>query len=77
MCNYCKLNHYKSLARREGKRIILKPSNLMGGTIVFIVPKGEKLPTYIEPNDDYPNGDKNYQKYRKSWMMEIGTYCSC
>lgn len=77
MCNYCHLNHYKLLAKREGKRIILKPSNFMGGTIVLAVPKGEKLPTYTEPCEKYPNGDKNYQKYWKSWMMEVGTCCSC
>lgn len=77
MCNYCKLNHYKSLARREGNHVVLKPSNFMGGISIFIVPKEEKLPVYIEPNDDYPNGDANYQKYRKAWMMEIGTCCSC
>lgn len=77
MCNYCKLNHYKSLARKEGKRIVLKPSNFMNSTIIFSIPKGEKLPVYIEPNWKYPNGDENYQKYRKAWMVEIGTYCSC
>lgn len=77
MCNYCNLNRYKSLARKEGKRVVLRPSNFMGGTIVFAVPKGKKLPAYIEPNWKYPNGDENYQKYRKSWMMEVGTCCSC
>lgn len=76
-CNYCSLNHYKLLAKREGKRIVLKPSNFMNGIIVFAVPKGKKLLSYIEPNNKYPNGDKNYQKYWKSWMAEIGTYCSC
>lgn len=77
-CNYCNLKHYKSLARKEGKRIVLRPSNFMGGTIIFAVPKREKLPpSYIEPCDEYPNGDKNYQKYRKCWMAEIGTSCSC
>lgn len=66
MCNYCKLNHCKSLAKKEGKRIILKNSEpyFMNGIIVFAVPNGEELPDYIEPTWKYPNGDENYQKYR-------------
>lgn len=77
MCNYCRLNHYKSVAKKQGKRIVLRSSNFMDGTIVFAVPNEEKLPSYIEPNKDYPSGDENYQKYIKSWMMEIGARCSC
>ncbi len=77
-CNFCNLKRYKTDAKKKGNRIVLRSSNFMGGMDVFEVPKGEKLAIkYIQPCDKYPNGDKNYQKFHKSWMREIGNRCEC
>jgi len=52
----------------------------MGGTDVFIVPKGEKLASpedMIGPCDEYPDGNEAYSKYYVAWMMEIPDHCCC
>ena len=77
MCNYCSLKVYKKEAKKVGEKIVLRPSSFMGGTNVFQVKKGEKIPKYIGPCKKYPNGDKWYEKHHKSWMMSIGDYCEC
>jgi hypothetical protein len=76
-CNFCNLNRIKAKAKKEGKKVILKRSNFMGGTDVFTVPEGTTLPAYKEPSDTLPNGCEAYQKYHKSWMMEIPRHCCC
>lgn len=77
MCNYCTLSSLKRQAKKENKRIVLKQSHFMGGMEVFTVSKGERLPEYKEPSDEYPNGCEVYQKYHKAWMMEIPDHCCC
>jgi hypothetical protein len=76
-CNYCTLKRIKKDAKVEGKKVVLRASNFMGGTDVFVVPKGEKLPAYKNPSDKLPNGDEVYKKYHKAWLMEIPTSCCC
>lgn len=77
-CNYCTLQRYKRDAKKRGAKLILKASNFMEGTDVFEIPAKEfKLPDYKEPSESLPNGDEVYQKYHKSWMMEISNHCVC
>lgn len=78
-CNYCLLQQYKKEAKKRGNMIITRPSNFMGGTCVFEIPKNIDfvLDTYIEPKDKYPNGNKIYQKFNVGWMMSIPDKCEC
>jgi len=64
-------------AHARGNIIVIKNSTFMEGKCVFELPKGMKLPSYIEPNDKFPNGDAIYEKYNKAWMMSIGINCTC
>jgi hypothetical protein len=64
-------------ANRGGAYVVLRPSDLLGGTEVFVVPKGEELPEYIGPCDEYPNGDDVFTRYHRAWMMEIPDSCEC
>ncbi len=76
-CNYCNLKRIKQRAKEEDKVVVLKPSRFIGGTEVFVVPKGVKLPVYKEPSNEMPNGCEVYQKYHVSWLMEISKSCCC
>lgn len=79
-CNYCNLRRIRARAKKEGKRVYTRLSGFMGGTDVFVVPRGEKLPPkeeMVEPCDEYPNGNEAYSKYHVAWMMEIGKRCEC
>jgi hypothetical protein len=67
----------KEEAKKEGYKIVIKPSNFMDGICVFKLPKNESLPPYIEPNKKYKNGDETYKKYNVAWMMKIGEKCDC
>ena len=40
-------------------------------------PSTKEIKTWKDCSDKLPNGDKNYQKYHVSWMMEIGNRCEC
>jgi len=75
-CNYCNLLRLKR-GLKSGERVILRPSRFMGGTEVFVVPKGIPLPSYREPSNREPNGDDNYKLYHRSWMMSIPRSCCC
>lgn len=76
-CCYCGLQTIKRRAKKENKRVVLKPSSFLGGTEVFLVPKGEKLPLYREPSKKEPDGDAVYQKFNVGWMMQISSECCC
>ena len=79
-CNYCHFNRIKKHAEEQGKTVHQLRPGYMGGTDIFVVPKGEPLPSRSEmimPCDKYPNGNKAYNKYHVSWMMSIPTHCCC
>lgn len=81
MCNYC---NYQSL-KRQAKKCNMVIRQLaatwgMGGSELFMVPKSitlKEIQTWEGPSDDLPDGDKNYRKYSKGWMMEIPQRCVC
>jgi len=80
-CNYCLFKIMKEKADREGKVVkLLNSSITMGSFEVFIVPRGTKLnqiKKWCKPSEKLPNGDENWQKYHKAWMMEISKKCCC
>ena len=79
-CNYCNLQDIKRKARKDGLKVVLAVSKFMGGTDVFVVPKNitpKEVRTWKDCDEVPPNGDENYQKYHKSWMMRIGSFCEC
>jgi len=76
-CNYCRLKSIKYDAAKKGSKVVLRSSNFMGGTDVFVLPKGTTLPPYKEPSDKLPNGDEVYRKYHQVWLMEISNRCCC
>ena len=76
-CNYCLLQYYKKMAKKKGNKLVIRLSGFMGGVNVFETGINEVVPKYIEPNDDYPNGDSWYEEHNKAWMMEIGDHCIC
>ena len=75
-CNYCNLLRLKRSLKTD-ESVVLKPSSFMGGTEVFVVPKGVALPPYRAPSNSEPNGDPVYQQYHRSWMMSIPKHCCC
>ena len=66
-CNYCSLRRIKDSVKGTGARTVLKGSEFMGGTDVYVVLKGEKL----------KEGDHDNNKQYRSWMMEIPERCVC
>jgi hypothetical protein len=79
-CNYCTLKEIKRNAEKAGSTVHLRPSGFMGGTDVFVVPEGEKLPEkedMVQPCDEYPNGNDYYSKYQRAWLMDIPDHCAC
>ncbi|MCK4521384.1 MAG: hypothetical protein KAU20_02335 [Nanoarchaeota archaeon] len=79
-CNFCNLRGIRARYKGTGTRLYMRPSNFMGGTDIFAVPAGEKLPPrekMVSPCDKYPNGNEAYDKYHISWMMEIPSQCAC
>lgn len=80
ICNYCILEEIKLETEKAGSTVYLRPSGFMGGTDVFVVPEGEKLPEkedMVQPCDEYPNGNEAYSKYHKAWLMNISDHCVC
>lgn len=83
LCNHCQLKIYQKEAMKRNNKIVIKSSKFrlahyMNTVCIFEIPKNmEELPKYIEPNDDFPNGDEIYKKYRRGWMLEIPETCCC
>ena len=79
MCNYCSLKRIRAQAMSEGMRVVMRKSTFeLGGTNVYVMPEGVKMPnTIMEPSDALPNGDAFHEKYGKSWFMEIPNKCCC
>ncbi len=77
-CNYCNLKRIRKQAKAEHQRVVLRSSNFMGGTCVYVIPKGVVMPKAIkEPSDKLPSGDEFHEKYSVSWLMEIPQFCCC
>jgi len=74
-CNYCRLQDIKRMAKEQGSRVYVRPSNFcpkynIGGYDIFMVPKGEKLDTSVDK-------DGNHGWQWVAWMMEIPDHCVC
>lgn len=67
-CNYCHLQSIKHRAKQNGDKVVLRES--MGGTNVYVIPKGVVLPL---SRFNYKIPDKFF----KAWFMEIGSSCCC
>ena len=79
-CNYCGLKQIRADAKKKKMKVVLLSSSFMRGTDVFVVPRHipiTEIRRWKDCSDKLPNGDKNYQKYHVSWMMEIGNRCEC
>jgi len=79
-CNYCNLQSIKTDAKKSGSRVYKRASSFLGGTDIFVVPNGKKLPPkddMIEPCDKYPDGNEAFSKYHRAWLMEIPNRCCC
>jgi len=82
-CNFCRLKNIKLRAKERGSRVIVRTASFKldgRGMDVFVVPKGEKLPSnkeMIEPCNEFPNGGELWEKYHRAWMCEIPGRCSC
>lgn len=77
-CNYCQLKDIRSQANSDGHKVVLRASSFMGGTNVYVLPPGVKMPNRIqEPSDELPNGDEFHEKYQEAWFMEISKECCC
>jgi len=76
-CNYCTLKWIKRRLKK-GERIVKRNSPFMGGIDIFVLKKGEEMPSsYRGPCDELPNGDKWYDSHHKAWFMELSDHCVC
>lgn len=69
MCNYCHLQNIRRRAKKKGSRVYLR-AGMMGGTDVFVVPKGEKLDISVNEKGEHSG-------QWVAWMMEIPDHCVC
>jgi hypothetical protein len=72
-CNRCILERIRRDAAAADARVHLKADPLgpfAGGTMVFVVPKGEQLDTSLD-------ADGNPGRQFKLWAAEIGEACGC
>lgn len=62
-CNKCRLQDIRARARKTHSKVLLRAGDGgMGGTDVFVVPKGEKL---------------HKVKHFAVWLMELNAVCDC
>jgi len=79
-CNYCSLQRIRKRAKQNGMKVVKMPSRFMGGVEVFVVPPeitSKQIRTWAAPSDELPNGDENWQKYHRAWLMSVSKSCCC
>lgn len=79
-CNHCDLQTFRVEAKSKSQRIVMRPSNFMGGLNVWSIPHNKTLPPtqdMIEPNDQYPNGNQAYATYHIAWFGGLSEQCCC
>lgn len=66
-CNHCKLQAIRKQAKKDGRRVSLRPAAWgMGGSEVYVHPRTVKTPWA----DDR-------EKYWVAWMMLVPERCEC
>ena len=72
-CNYCRLKSIEHDAKQKKMKVTILCDTKwgMGGFNVYIHPKDVKIAKL-------PGGeDGEREKYRRSWMQDIGEQCCC
>ena len=73
LCNFCSLKMIKASAEQTGGTVVIRPgTGGLGGSEVYVVPKGATLDERKDPETGNDLGGQ-----WKSWMMEIPDHCCC
>jgi hypothetical protein len=67
-CNFCRYMALVARAHVEDKAITLTDSTFMGGTEVYLHPKGTLIVDMSE---------EERKQYHTAWFMSLPTHCCC
>jgi len=77
-CNFCSLQAIRQKAREKKQRVVLRSGQgSLGGTDVYVIPRGVPLPKHIKAGTEKTEGDAFHQKYFVAWFMELTSHCFC
>ena len=71
-CNYCYMQWIKRTAANVNKGVVTRPgTGELGGTDVYVLPSGVKVPEVIVSDDVFS------KKYFVAWFMKLTGHCVC
>lgn len=78
LCNYCSFENIKQHAKAESKQVVTRESkSKLGGTDVYLIPAGVKVPKEIAGHTEKYEGDEFSKKYFVVWFWKLTDHCAC